>query len=292
MESDAPPVVGSYAGTVDMTDNSNPDHRYGPMMQHIARVVLGVGIVLALLVAALAVSATGLQRSEEALALATANAAAIASGSYGTVQDSAQLEALAGGGAPVPASTPMASKPTFKPTSGPTSKPTSGPTSKPTDAPTGAPTEPHPLNPQWFQTTHVDWQNVKELREDMGEGGHDWHGAHMLCGQQGLNLCDYDSYCPNGQGAAPFHGGPPKLHNYDTLEVTQWSPFMGPSNADPAGLLWIQIGRLSTEDGGSEENNYIQCWKYDDWYAGNGVDIVDVWEAEFRMWMLCCERAE
>merc|ERR1712194_711339 len=71
----------------------------------------------------------------------------------------------------------------------------------------------------------------------------------------------------------------------------QWSPFSGPSGEDPTGKLWTQIGRLSADEGGTEKNNFIQCWKYDTWYTGNGVDIVDVWEAKNRMWILCCDAA-
>jgi len=141
-----------------------------------------------------------------------------------------------------------------------------------------------------YQTTHVDFQQFLESKDQSGNNNpHDWHGANILCAQQGLFLCDYDTYCPNGQGAAPFQGGPPKLYNHDTIEVTQWSPYMGPAKRDPSGTHWVQIGHLSAEEGGSEENNFIQCWKYDDWYAGNGVDIVEVWEAKHRVYILCCE---
>merc|ERR1712176_433383 len=110
--------------------------------------------------------------------------------------------------------------------------------------------------------------------DDESPGSHDWITANRMCSMQSMRLCEYDAYCPNGSGAAPFQGGPPKLHNHDTLEETQWSPFGGPSNRDPKGSHWIQIGHLATEKGGSEENGFIQCWKYADWYAGNGVDIV------------------
>ena len=77
---------------------------------------------------------------------------------------------------------------------------------------------------------------------------------------QNMRLCEYEAYCPNGQGAVPFQGGPPKLHNHDTLEETQWSPFTGPSTRDPKGSHWIQIGHLAADKGGSEENGFIQCW--------------------------------
>ena len=131
-----------------------------------------------------------------------------------------------------------------------------------------------------------------DTKAENGGGLHDWYLANMLCSRQDQHLCAYDSYCPNGQGAAPFHGGPPKLHNHDTLEETQWSPFSGPSEKDPTGSYWIQIGHLSAEARGSEENNFAQCWKYDDWYVGNSVDIVEVWEAKHRVYILCCEKAE
>ena len=55
---------------------------------------------------------------------------------------------------------------------------------------------------------------------------------------------------------------------------------------------WVQIGIMSPEKGGSDDNNFLKCWKYDDWYGGNGIDIVDVWEEKHRMWILCCERVE
>lgn len=90
---------------------------------------------------------------------------------------------------------------------------------------------------------------------------HDWIMADRMCTMQNMRLCEYEAYCPNGQGAVPFQGGPPKLHNHDTLEETQWSPFTGASyTRDPKGSHWIQIGHLAADKGGSEENGFIQCW--------------------------------
>lgn len=127
--------------------------------------------------------------------------------------------------------------------------------------------------------------------------GHAWFGANQLCSRQERFLCDYDVYCPAGQGGAPFGGGPPRLYNADELEATQWAPYFTPADRPDASLgtqgsHWAQIGRLDEKDGGSEENDFLQCWKYDEWYGGNGVDIVDVWEGKHRVWILCCLRAD
>merc|ERR1719491_380954 len=127
--------------------------------------------------------------------------------------------------------------------------------------------------------------------------GHDWFGANMLCSRQDKFLCGYDAYCPNGQGGAPFGGGPPKLYNSDELEETQWSPFYPADDAPEEregveGSHWVQVGRLPEGDGGSDDNDFGRCWRYGDYYAGSGVDIEDVWEGEHRVWILCCDAAD
>lgn len=136
---------------------------------------------------------------------------------------------------------------------------------------------------------------TKEINEEGLEQGlnHDWFGSNILCGRQNRFLCSYDVYCPDGQGEAPFGGGPPRLFNADELEETQWAPYFDKeenwSHQDQHKSHWVQIGRVDEGEGGSEENSFLLCWKYDDWYAGNGVDIATVWEGEHRVWMLCCE---
>ena len=85
-------------------------------------------------------------------------------------------------------------------------------------------------------------------------------------------------------------------HNSHTLEGSQWAPYrFDPDTTplgDPSNSHWVQIGLLSAQEGGTNENNFLKCWKYDDWYGGNGVDVVNVWEEGHRMWILCCDREE
>jgi len=49
---------------------------------------------------------------------------------------------------------------------------------------------------------------------------------------------------------------------------------------------------MRESEGGKDENSFVRCWKFDDWYAGSIVDIRDKWDDEHRMWILCCEKEE
>ena len=173
----------------------------------------------------------------------------------------------------------------------PTPNPTDAPTSKPA---TSAPTKPDPLNPKWYSKTHREYQRLIDMHEETGAIIHTYDVAGMLCQKEDLWLCPYDSYCPNGKGSDPFNGGPPETHNSDTLEETQWAPFYpgGSYENVEQGAHWVQIGTLSKDDGGTENNDFIKCWTYDDWYGGHDLDITDLWEDKNRFWILCCEKEE
>lgn len=182
----------------------------------------------------------------------------------------------------------QASKPaTPPPTSGPTPVPTVEPTTPPPT--TEKPTEPHPLDPRWFQTTHADY--VETAANNAGHGTHSYFVAQLFCMRQDRALCGYDAYCPNGPGSNAFGGGPPRLHNWKELEEVQWAPFReeGEGGVDVM-THWVQVGLVPAgEEGGSDENGFAECWKYDDWTASSGEDIESFSEEEHRMWILCCE---
>ena len=59
---------------------------------------------------------------------------------------------------------------------------------------------------------------------------------------------------------------------------------------NPAPSHWVQIGLVSAPEG-TDENNFGKCWKYEDFYAGDGKDIVERFEGKNRIWILCCETA-
>eukprot|EP00571_Detonula_confervacea_P013403 CAMPEP_0172302862 /NCGR_PEP_ID=MMETSP1058-20130122/4506_1 /TAXON_ID=83371 /ORGANISM="Detonula confervacea, Strain CCMP 353" /LENGTH=313 /DNA_ID=CAMNT_0013013505 /DNA_START=41 /DNA_END=982 /DNA_ORIENTATION=+ len=303
MASTAESDVNSYAGTLDLTGD-DPEHierdnaatgnhpdssrRYGgPQIQQYKFPIVGCIVTFALIIVAIAVSAVSFEKSNEALAHAMANIEAIESEKFTIINKGNEAESDSGG------VTPSAPKDSIAP------DPTPNPTPKPTTAKsTDAPTEPHPFNPQWFQTTHEDYQQRLDLNEQAeaseGNGMHTYTLAASFCTEQKLWLCGYDSYCPNGQGSNPFNGGPPKAPNSNTLEETQWAPFYtGDHSEVAAGKNWVQIGLIPASEEGTVENGFGKCSTYDDWYSGVGEDIEDSkWEEEHRMWILCCEKAE
>jgi len=221
MESTAESVAGSHAGTIDLTGINDParmgnhpdsSRRYGgPQMQQ-CKIWIAIFVAFVLVIVAIALSAVSLQESNEALANSLMNTEAIESEKYIIVNKNAAEQS---GAAIVPSINKITNNPTRNPTPNPTAdEPT---TNKPTTIqPTSSPTEPHPLNPQWFQTTHDDYQSANTaMSENPGVSGsvHSWHVAQNMCYRQNLNMCPYDAYCPNGKGHDPFNGGPPKTSN-------------------------------------------------------------------------------
>mmetsp|Transcript_18655 Transcript_18655/g.40377 ORF Transcript_18655/g.40377 Transcript_18655/m.40377 type:complete len:296 (+) Transcript_18655:101-988(+) len=286
--------VNSHVGTLEIATGDDPEHiernddatgnhpdssrRYGgPLIQQYKFTIVSCIVAFALIIVAIALGASSLQKSNEALALSTATTEAIESEKFIIINNGNEADSDSGG------ATPSAPRDTPDPTPNPTPKPTTA-TAKPTDAPT----EPHPLNPQWFQTTHDDYQSAAEGLS----GVHSWHIATNMCNRQSLTLCGYDAYCPSGKGGDPFHGGPPKTSNWSTLEETQWAPFYDPASMLETGKHWVQIGLIPASEGGSNDNDFVKCWSHEDWYSGGGEDIEDVWEEEHRMWILCCENAQ
>lgn len=298
--------VGSHAGTIDLTSNpdegNHPDSSRGysgPMMRQYRPALVGGFVTIVLLATAIALSATSLKQSNEALALATANADAaqtleiefngISDNYDNGVQDTV---VEAGGGDAVqhvsddhesaPAIMNKTPSPSLRPTPNPT---TSAPTTSAPTAPqpTGTPTESHPLNPKWFHTDHEDYQTI--INTDGNQDHHPWLIAGLFCHRQNLQPCSINEYCPNGKGNNPFHGGPPKISGWEGEKEEQWSPVAGETQAD--GFLWIQVGSIPMVDGGVEGN---RCWNWDEFAWGKGEDIMTVRGEDYMKWILCCER--
>lgn len=304
--------AGRHAGTLDLTGTGpgpgdgdvehieipeitgeHPDNsrRFGgPMgVQQYKFSITLMLVSLMLLVVALFISTKSLQQSNKALSLATSledQMLMLTVLDGYTIPDDADSAAVEAGGketatsAPTVGITPNPTQTTPNPTTSPSFQPTARPTS-------AAPTVPHPFDPKWYQTTHADYQFFSDTSM------HAWTTSNALCSKQSRVLCDYETYCPNGQGGKPYGGGPPKIHNWDSLKEIQWAPYKRDPDSigDPNRSQWAQIGVMSAELGGSDDNGYVQCWKYDDWYGGEGLDIVEKWEDEHRMWTLCCETA-
>ena len=268
----------SHVGTLVADPESieaTPDssRKYGgPTARRYLCNVLLTTLVIALVVAALVMSAISLQQSNEALALAETNSQAIENG---VVVDKGSTTSDVEHVQDTHEEPPNLTVPS--------------PTPPPN---TAKPTEPHPLNPKWYQTTHRDYTMFAEMEYTGDELDHGWHFANMLCSKQLRALCSYETYCRNGQGFKPYAGGPPKTANYDELELTQWAPYLGDPTENAKGHQWVQIGTLSAGDGGDKENGYVQCWRFDDWYSGEIDDIVDLWPEENRVWVLCCEHPD
>ncbi|KAL9182188.1 hypothetical protein ACHAXT_012840 [Thalassiosira profunda] len=291
--------AGSYAGTLDMTGGppaaapiEDSSKRYSTLKQH--RLHVFVGIVFVLAIVAIALGASSVARSNEALRLAesheqalwefaaTASAplAAVASGADapsapGPAPGGAQVADVsppvpAPGAIPaVPVAEPMSAKPTFEPTS------------------------PHPLNPKWFHTDHAQYQAI--VQNDGNAPFHSHIHAGMFCHRQSLHLCPLDVYCPSGQGTRPFGGGPPEFTPYKTDQPKQWAPYLvgadPESRPDGEAGVWIQVGTIGTVDGGYSGNGFGQCWTWDNWMMGGGGDIEQTMSDEYRQWILCCEAA-
>mmetsp|Transcript_5555 Transcript_5555/g.13899 ORF Transcript_5555/g.13899 Transcript_5555/m.13899 type:complete len:337 (+) Transcript_5555:139-1149(+) len=333
--STAPSDLNSYAGTLDLTDyveranaatgnqqrqrqhHPESSRQYGWDRRHkfaIVGCILGFSLVLI----AVAMSASSMQKSNEALELAMANTEAIESetiknekliyingiGSSNVAEketgaesggddglpsengeESSNEEELGGGALPSDQAPKLT---TPSPTSGPTSVPTAKPATPPPT--TEKPTEPHPLDPRWFQTTHADY--VETAANNAEHGHHSYFVAQLFCMRQDRAMCGYDAYCPNGPGLNAFGGGPPKLHNWKELEEAQWAPFREEGEGVDVMTHWVQVGLVPAgEKGGSDENGFVECWKYDDWTASSGEDIESFSEEKHRMWILCCERS-
>ena len=190
-----------------------------------------------------------------------------------------------------------------------------------------------PDPPVWYSTTHRHYQEI--LKSKVGGSYHnddnltsdiDPHVvAVSFCRHiPGMRLCDYDAYCPDGRGSMPYGDGPPGNNSTNVgnrhgvrERIAQWAPFLLPDEDDFGGVgggdgeggratlfgddvpRWVQVGRVPTEMGGNDENDYARCWTYADWYdataggggggGGNGVgDIDEIWEGRHRLWMMCC----
>lgn len=271
------------AATENHPDSSRRYGYGGSLIQQYKFTIVCWIVSFALIIATIALGASSVQKSNEALALATINAEAMESKKSIIVNENGIGAESIGGGTP---SIPNDSTP--NPTPNPSPKPS---TVQPTSVqPTGVPTEPHPFNPKWFQTTHSEYQSLVGLSSDTM---HSNTIAASFCFMQDLWLCGYESYCPNGQGNDSFNGGPPKAHNWETLEQTQWAPFYNGDHSDiAAGKNWVQIGLIPASAEGTVENSFGKCSTFDDWYSGAEKDIEDKWEEKHTMWILCCEKAE
>lgn len=179
---DAEPEPDHIESTSVMDTPDSSRSYGGPMMHYYRNTIIAGVLAFALLISAVVLGAISLQRSNEALAITTSLENNMMKNTNASPEGVVEVEA----------SPPPTPSPTLKPTASPTS---------------AAPTEPHPLNPQWFQTTHADYQMFKAANEENNNGNHDWHLSHYLCGKNNLELCDYDVYCPNGQGSEPHRGG-------------------------------------------------------------------------------------
>ncbi|KAL9182165.1 hypothetical protein ACHAXT_012817 [Thalassiosira profunda] len=152
------------------------------------------------------------------------------------------------------------------------------------DAPSG------PLGPRWYSTNRAKYQNL--LSDPDADGQLSPHAAAgLFCQNEGLFLCSYEQYCPEGQGNAPFQDGPPGHLEWNSLTQIQWAPIYTPNVAMEGGT-WVQIGKLPAENEGNEDNGFGKCWTYWEWDGGVGGDIEDVWGADHRQWFLCCEKDE
>lgn len=261
---------------------------------HQYKIWIAIFMAFVLVIVAIALSAVSLQESNEALANSLMNTEAIESEKYIIVDKNAAEQS---GAAIAPSIDKITNNPTRNPTPNPTPNPTADEptTNKPTTIqPTSSPTEPHPLNPQWFQTTHADYKEIDTAMTDDGPDGdaHSFRVAQNMCYLQDLELCPYDAYCPNGKGHDPFNGGPPKTSNWGTLKETQWAPFYSPDQYTGVdiGKHWVQIGLIPASQGGDNDNDFVKCWSHEDWYAGGGEDVENIWEEEHRMWILCCTK--
>jgi hypothetical protein len=202
--------------------------------------------------------------------------------------------------------------------------------SSPSAAPSPPATAPAAV---WYSTTHRHYQEILKHKEYAGNatataaagaGGIDTHVvAEMFCRKTGMVLCDYGSYCPGGRGHAPYGGGPTPADVDATTTATpanaQWAPFLPRQGGGRATMFgdaasprdWVQVGAVSADGGGADENDHARCWTYADWSAevggggggggggwtGRGrpppsTDIEEVWEGRHRLWMLCCPTAE
>ena len=176
---DASEVVGSHAGTIDLSNayETGAEHQRcgGPMCMRIALKTLGYIILGILIAISIALSASSLQKSNEALALANSNTQLIESelsNENTVVIDYVEKEKDVVGGNDASTATTIASDPTSKPT-------------------TSSPTKPHPLNPKWFQTTHVDYQMFLNAT---GGNAHEWHVSNLLCSKQNkYMICPYET---------------------------------------------------------------------------------------------------
>ena len=151
------------------------------------------------------------------------------------------------------------------------------------------------FNPQWFETSHMDYQEL--FSDPANEQLHSHALAGLFCVSQDLFLCSYEDYCPNGIESTPFAGGPPDSvsNSWSTIEEVQWAPlYTDDTDAEfsNSGGAWVQVGKVPESDGGDEDNGYAQCWDYDDWMNGEGVDIETIWDEDHRRWILCCELQE
>jgi len=243
---------------------------------------LGWFLVSALAIAAIALGAVSLTKSNEALALAKTNAA--------TMDQASMIvpPPAAGGPTEVVSDEEHDQAPRDPPNPPPSSPPT---TANPTTSqPTYAPTETHPLNPEWFHENHEEFQElINNEQTDVTIDIDSWMLRNMFCGTQSMTQCFFESYCPNGKGGRPYKGGPLAITSisWENMNETQWAPIP----VDGKKFEWLQIGKLSEDYGGSEDNNFEQCQTWEDLTKGASGSFEDVWGEDNQEWTLCCEFA-
>lgn len=100
-----------------------------------------------------------------------------------------------------------------------------------------------------------------------------WGKGVDWCFLQGLELCKYDSYCPNGDGAPPTDG---------TKAGDEWAPIADQPNR------WVQVGTWSGDVSHT-------CMTHDEVAGGIHGDPgwgVDPVSHGFMGWLMCCPVGE
>ena len=156
----------------------------------------------------------------------------------------------------------------------------------------------HPQNPKWFSTSDPEFVALTQFHDENDVMASQHAESALFCYRVGMFLCAHDVICPNGEGEAPFGGGPPRAGSYDSLSATQWVPFYRPTtNPNPLkddqlsqkeGTQWAQIGAVPESSGVSAEDSFGLCWDYDSFGLFSESAIDDVWDETTRGWILCC----
>ena len=160
----------------------------------------------------------------------------------------------------------------------------------PSPAPSEQP-EDKPQQQQWFQTDHPDYVQLLNTH-DIKQQSHLIAG--LFCNEQGLHLCNYNEYCPDGKMNAPSNGGPLNTTVdiiWNTLEEVQWAPINSATNINSVAAGdggWVQVGYIPARDDGTFDNGYGICWTWNQWAREDEEDLVQVWNENHRQWILCC----